>query len=314
MSSKAEGAAMQKVRVMVSLITENNDYQIEQSSSAQSVAHQLGVETKIVFADGDAVTQSTQILKAIHGDPELRPHAVVAEPAGGTALPQVARAAVDAGVLWVILNRDASYLPELRQKSKVAVFGVTSDQVEIGRIQARQCAAMLPCGGSILYIQGPSEASVSKERFQGLQEVKPANIHLAILKGQWTEESSARVVRSWLALSTSRKAKIDLVVSQNDLMAMGVRKAIQETISEMERDAWLNIPYLGIDGVPKTGQAWVRTGLLAATVVVPPSAGPAIQLLVDAIRTGKVPPERVVMESTSYPPLESLRAKVAHLS
>jgi len=305
---------MQELRVMVSLITENNDYQIEQSSSAQSVAQQLGVETKILFADGDAVTQSTQILKAIHGDPELRPHAVVVEPAGGTALPQVARAAVDAGVLWVVLNRDAAYLTELRQKSKVAVFGVTSDQVEIGRIQARQCAAMLPCGGSILYIQGPSEASVSKERFQGLQEVKPANIHLTILKGQWTEESSARAARSWLALSTSRKAKIDLVVSQNDLMAMGVRKTFQEGIGEVERDAWLNIPYLGIDGVPKTGQAWVRTGLLAATVVVPPSAGTAIQFLVDAIKTGKVPPERVVMESTSYPPLDALRAKVAHLS
>ena len=308
MSSKAGGAAMQKLKVMVSLITENNDYQIEQSSSAQSIAQQLGVETKIVFADGDAVTQSTQILKAIHVDPDLRPHAVIVEPAGGTALPQVARAAVDAGVLWVVLNRDAAYLSELRQKSKVAVFGVTSDQVEIGRIQARQCAAMLPCGGSILYIQGPSEASVSKERVQGLQEVKPANIHLTILKGQWTEESSARAVRSWLALSTSRKAKIDLVVSQNDLMAMGVRKAFQEVIGEMERDSWLNIPYLGIDGVPKTGQAWVRTGLLAATVVVPPSAGTAIQLLVDAIKTGKVPPERVVMESTSYPPLDSLRA------
>jgi ribose transport system substrate-binding protein len=314
MSSKAGGAAMQKLRVMVSLITENNDYQIEQSGSAQSVAQQLGVETKIVFADGDAVTQSTQILKAIHGDSELRPHAVVVEPAGGTALPQVARAAVDAGVLWVVLNRDAAYLSELRQKSKVAVFGVTSDQVEIGRIQAGQCAAMLPCGGSILYIQGPSEASVSKERFQGLQEVKPANIHLTTLKGQWTEESSARAVRSWLALSTSRKAKIDLVVSQNDLMAMGVRKAFQEVTSEVERDAWLNIPYLGIDGVPKTGQAWVRSGLLAATVVVPPSAGPAIQLLVDGIKTGKMPPERVVMEATSYPSLESLRAKIAHLS
>ena len=309
MSSKAGGAGMQKLKVMVALITENNDYQIEQSSSAQSVAQQLGVDTKIVFADGDAVTQSTQILKTIHGDPDLRPHAVVVEPAGGTALPQVARAAAEAGVIWVVLNRDAAYLSELRQKSKVAVFGVTSDQVEIGRIQARQCAAMLPCGGSILYIQGPSEASVSKERFQGLQEVKPANIHLTILKGQWTEESSARAVRSWLGLSTSRKAKIDLVVSQNDLMAMGVRKAFQEGIAEMERDAWLNIPYLGIDGVPKTGQAWVRTGLLAATVVVPPSAGTAIQLLVNAIKTGKVPPERVVMESTSYPPLDSLRAQ-----
>jgi len=300
---------MSALRILVSLITQNNDYQMEQSTSAQGMAQRLGVQVEVVFADGDAINQSTQVLKAIQAEPELRPNAIVIEPAGGTGLPQVARAAVSSGISWVLLNREADYMRELRVSSKVPVFGVTHDQVEVGRIQGRQCAAFLPCGGSILYIQGPSETSVARERLLGFQEVIPRNIHLTTLKGQWTEESGIRAVSSWLALTTSRKAKLDVVVAQNDSMAIGARKAFQEKLTEVESEAWLNIPYLGIDGVPKTGQAWVRSGLLAATVVTPASAGPGIQALVTALRGGSQPPERCITDCTSLPPLESLHPR-----
>jgi ribose transport system substrate-binding protein len=218
----------------------------------------------------------------------------------------VARAALNAGIAWVVLNRDANYIAELRQTSKVPVFGVSSDQFEVGRMQGRQCLALMPRGGSVLYIQGPSEASAAKERFLGFHEIKPANIHVTVLKGQWTEESAQKAVRSWLKLSTSQKATIDLVVSQNDSMAIGARKAFQELSTEYERERWLSLPYLGIDGVPKTGQSWVRSGLLKATICCPPSTGLAIEMLVDAIQRKKILPERAFTVATSIPPLETL--------
>src|SRR5438445_7104821 len=37
--------------------------------------------------------------------------------------------------------------------------------------------------------------------------------------------------------------------------------------SQSERERWLALPFTGCDGMPDTGQAWVRSGLLAATVV-----------------------------------------------
>src|SRR5216684_1944211 len=173
---------MSKLKILVSLTTKDNDYQIEQASSAEQAARKLGVDLEILYADNDAVSQSTHILKAIQEAPEEQPDAIVFEPVGGTALP----------------HRDASYLPELRPSSKVPIFGVTSDHVEIGRIQARQCAAFLPKGGSVLYIQGPSENSAAKDRTSGMQEAKSVNLHLTMLKGQWTEESAAKAVRAWL--------------------------------------------------------------------------------------------------------------------
>src|SRR6266436_9802649 len=105
---------------------------------------------RFLYANNDAITQSTQILKAIQAVENLRPDAIVFEPVGGTALPQVARAAVSAGIGWAVLNRDASYIPELRKLSSIPVFVVTSDHVEIGSIQRRKFAALLPKDGGLL--------------------------------------------------------------------------------------------------------------------------------------------------------------------
>jgi len=300
---------MHKLRILVSLMTSENDYQLEQASSAEEAGKKLGVECRILFADNDAITQSTQILKAIQTSEEDRPDAVVMEPVGGTALPQVARAAINAGVGWSVLNRDVDYISELRRVAKVPIFGVSSDQLEVGRIQARQCAALFPRGGNILYVQGPSDSPVAKQRALGMQELKPNNVHLVSLKGNWTEDSAIRTVRSWLKLTTSQKAAIDGVVAQNDAMAIGVRKAFEEMIPEIEKDRWLEVPFTGVDGAPKTGQAWVRSGLLTATVFTPPNAGRAVELQFEAIAHGRTPTERVLVPPASLPEMEKLGAR-----
>jgi len=298
---------MKTLRVLVALLTNDNDYQIEQAQSATQMASKLGVDAQIVYADNDAVNQSTQILKAIQAAAEDRPDAVVFEPVGGTAFPQVARAAAAVGVGWVVMNRETNYITELRQSCKAPVFVLSSDHLETGRIQGRQFAALLPGGGTVLHIQGPSDSVAAQERLLGTMEVKPANIHFTTLKGQWTEESAQRTLRSWLKLSTSQKAHVDLVGSQNDAMAIGARKVFQEIPNEAERERWLSLPFTGCDGQPKTGQSWVRSGLLAATIHTPPLAGQAIELLVGAYQHGKIPPERVLVAPASIPALESLR-------
>src|SRR5277367_5806241 len=118
---------MTKLRFLVSLTTSDNDYQTEQAASAEIAARKLNVDLQIVYADNDAINQSTQILKAVQSAANVRPHAVVFEPVGGTALPQVARAAVGAGLGWAILNREATYVAELRKTSSVPIFSLTSD-------------------------------------------------------------------------------------------------------------------------------------------------------------------------------------------
>jgi len=298
---------MAKIRILVSLTTNDNDYQIEQAQSAEQAASKLGVTADIIYANNDAINQSTQILRAIQAAPEDRPSAIVFEPVGGTALPQVARAAAGADIGWAVLNRDANYIEDLRKTSNAAIFAISSDHMEIGRIQGKQFAALLPRGGTVLYIQGPSENSAAKERTLGMQETKPANIQVIALRAQWTEESAQRAVRSWLKLTTSQKATVDVVGAQDDSMAVGARKAFEELPNEADRERWLKLPFTGCDGLPKTGQTWVRGGLLSATVFVPPNAGQAIEMFVQAIQQKKRPPERVLTVPTSIPPVSTLK-------
>ena len=277
---------MSKLRFLFSLITKENDYQVEQAAAALTTAKEIGVEAEIVYADNDPITQSTQVLKAIQAEPSERPNGIIVEPLGATAFPQAAQAAVNAGIGWAVLSRRADYAKEFAKSARFPVFSVSVDQVEVGRIQARQVMALLPRGGSVLFIQGPSVSSVSKERHDGLMELLPANVHLINLRGRWTEESAYQSVISWFKLMTAQKARIDLVLAQNDVMGMGARKAIEETVTGAERDDWLDIPIIGVDGVLKTGQTWVNTGKLAATVIVPPSSGKALRLMAEALFKG----------------------------
>ena len=300
---------MKKLRILVSLTTNDNDYQIEQAKSAEESSRRLNIATQIVYAENDAINQSTQLLRAIQAAPQDRPDAIVFEPVGGTALPQVAKAAVAANIGWAVLNREASYIAELRRTAKAPIFCVSNDHIEIGRIQGRQFAALLPKGGSVLYIQGPSENSAAKDRAQGMLSTKPANVQVTTLKAQWTEESSLRSVRSWLKLTTSQKAVVDVIGAQDDSMAMGARKAFQEITNESERDRWLKLPYTGCDGLPKTGYAWVLSGLLAATVFAPPNSGQAIEMLHRALTKGQELPERALTAPSSVPPLAELKPK-----
>ncbi len=302
---------MAKYRYLVSLITKDNDYQMEQAASAKSVANEVGVDVEIIYAENDAITQSTQLLKVIQGDETTRPNGIFVEPLGATPFPKVASEAARAGIGWGVLNREAEYTSALRQVSQSPIFSVSVNQLEIGRIQGKQIAALLPGGGSVLLVQGPSVSSVSRERFEGLRETLPTNVQLVNLRGKWTEESGYQCVTSWMKLMKAQKFRIDLICGQNDVMAMGAKKAVKELANEIDRDFLSGIPATGCDGVPSTGQSWVRTGQLSATVVVPPSSGKAIVLMTRALQSKTQPAEHTFTAPEPFPPLESLRPLLA---
>ena len=134
----------------------------------------------------------------------------------------------------------------------------------------------------------------------------PANIQVTALRGQWTEESAHKCISSWIRLNLARKGGIDLIGAQNDVMALGARKAFEEFTNAEDREHWLRLPYTGVDGLPKTGQTWVRTGSLKATVIVPANAGQAISMIAEAIKNGSRIAERSFTIPTSFPSLENL--------
>jgi ribose transport system substrate-binding protein len=297
---------MKKPRFVLSLTTNDNDYQMEQATAAQETAKRLNVDLEILYADNDAIQQSQQLLKIIQSNAASHPDGIIFEPVGGTAFPQVARAAAAAGIGWVVLNREVEYLSDLRRDFRLPIFGISSDHEEIGRIQGKQIAALLPRGGSVLLIQGPAESLAAKQRTTGMYETKPIGVQVKVIKANWTEASAYKAVSSWLKLSTSLQTPIDLVVAQDDSMAVGSKKAFQDLADNSAKDKFWGMPYLGIDGVRTTGQAWVRRGLLTGTVIVPTNADQGIEMLAHAVQTGTIPDQQTLTVPKSLPTIDEL--------
>jgi ribose transport system substrate-binding protein len=296
---------MEKLNVVVALTTRENDYQAEQAAAVTEVATRLGIKMQLIYADNDAVNQTQQLIKIIQ-DPSQRPTAILVEPVG-TGMPQVAKAAVAAGIGWGIINSDPDYITELRRGGAVPVFSVSTDQSEVGRIQGKQMGILVPAG-NVLYVEGPFNSTATQLRTKGMLSTKPAAVELKVLKGDWTERSAHNAAKSWLGLGSSRELQIRGVICQNDSMAMGARKAFVD-LTEKDREHWLSIPFTGCDGVTRTGQDWVRRGLLKATIITAPAAGTALEILAKAVNSGSMPPDHTLIPPRSFPAIEDLGGK-----
>ncbi|MGB9085870.1 MAG: substrate-binding domain-containing protein, partial [Terriglobales bacterium] len=113
---------MKKLRFLLSLTNDDNDYQIEQTSAARHAAQKLGVDLEIVYANNEGIVQSQQLLSSIQSRTVPLPDAILFEPAGSSAHPHVAHAAAAAGIGVALLNHDANYIEELRRLFSVPVF------------------------------------------------------------------------------------------------------------------------------------------------------------------------------------------------
>lgn len=294
---------MESTWVLVALLTKDNDYQREQASVAQRTAAKYGMQAEVVYADNNAMRQTQQLMEAIQTPADKSPAAIIVMPVA-TPMPKVAIAAVNAGIGWIVLNRDVDYIGMLRQLTSAPVFSVTSNQSEIGRLQAEQVKQLLPNGGQVLYIQGPSSSFAAQQRAEAMLATRPRNVQIRVLNAQWTESSAQEAALSFLRLRTSRDRQIDMVCGQNDSMALGVYKALREVCAN-----WSFIPVTGVDGLPETGQRWVREGLLTATIRVPTNSDIAVTMLHEALRTKSQPREVTVTTPQSFPDLAELIAR-----
>lgn len=298
---------MKELNVVVSLPGENK-YLHAQAAVAEETAQSLGVKIRVTNAESDPVNQSQQLLEIIQSTSAPVPDAIIVEPVTDAGLPRVAEAALKAGIGWVISNARVDYIERLRKTSRAPVFSVSQDHGEIGRIQGKQFAVLLPEGGSVLYLRGPASNSLACQRAEGVESATPGNIHLKTLKIQWTEESAYQTVSSWLRLSTVRAADVHLISSQNPDFITAARRAFQDHTQGEERTRWLNTRCTGAGLLSQT-KPLVEKGVMAAAVVTSLTVDTCLQMLRRAVDSGLQPIERTVVSAYSYPSLEELVKK-----
>lgn len=285
-------------RVVVSLTSDEQEYQALQAEEAREAGRRTGVDVLVLFAEDNAVRQIQQLFRFVHAAESERPLALLVHTRAPDGLARVAQSAARAGIGWMLLNRTAPYLQAVRREHPALPVGaVTTDHAEIGRIHARQLEALQPGGAHVLYVQGPADAPAAKLRLEGLEAaLRGRPYEVKVVNGEWTAASAGKAIAGWLRLRTSELFEPSVVVCQNDLMARGAREALESL-----RPEWARLPFLGCDGLPGGGRREVDEGRLAGTVTIPSCAGPALDLVVRWARSGVVPPAETVLEPTAYP-------------
>jgi ABC-type sugar transport system substrate-binding protein len=295
---------MEKPKISLLLADASNEYQQMLLADAGRAAEAAGLTLESDFANNQITVQIRQLYGFINRDPTRRTRAIIVLPVRDNSLNRVASDAAKAGVGWVCLHRKMDYIDELRQEYPGLTFAtVGPDQLEIGRIQARQFRAILPRGGHALYVKGNLANSSAEMRLSGmLEQIEGSGVDTRdTLSGNWTTDDAQRVVEGWLRMVLSGSSRLDLIGCQNDAMAVGARSALESVASYLRRPEIARIPVTGCDGLPGRGQQLVNEGKLAATIVVPSSGGAAVQLVARALQQKQKPPRDVLLQCSSYP-------------
>jgi ABC-type sugar transport system substrate-binding protein len=287
--------------------TLDNPYQRLLRSDFYARAHAHGFRLVDYNARNDPQQQLEQIRDSIRSAQRVRPVAVLVTPVDEGLLHDAAREAARLGVGWVCLNRSCHYVEELRREyPTLNFFCVDPDQRQIGRLQGQQFRILLPAGGDLLYIQGAAATSSARLRLAGAEaEVRSSPIRMDVVSGDWSADSGFQVTKAWLERAGRRNWSQCVIGAQNDTMAQGAYKALLEEATSQGRPELLAVRLTGCDGLPSHGEALVRDGLLAATVVMPSTTGTAVDTLAAALR-GRPQRFDVSLPVLSFPDLDEL--------
>jgi ribose transport system substrate-binding protein len=230
-----------------------------------------------------------------------------------TILSEIVRARDD--VTCILLHQSLTRMQNAeREAYGRRLLSVTADQREIGRIQARQFAAVLPGGaGDVLYVQGRQNSFATAQRMLGLLDelARTGGVKLNGYRvyGDWSPESVRPAVEGWKRLG-GKLEWLRAAGAQSDDMAL----ALAAHLGEQGRP----LPVIGVDGL-ETGKRAVDAGTLAATVVQPLGVGHALRvyrdLVAEAPSVAPVPEDgNIVLAPQSYPSLDELRARASRAS
>jgi ABC-type sugar transport system substrate-binding protein len=281
------------------LLTDQNAFQRAQASAAERAAQSRDLEIQVYYAESHGVIQVEQLFASIFAKRGPKPDAILVETMAADGMPRVARNAVQAGIGWGVINCAPEYTSQLRSSHpELPIFSVGVDNGRVGEIQGAQLARLLTSkhAPSVLCVRGPAESPAARARTKGLRAVLASHdITLASVDTDWTSAGAKSVVTEWLRFHDKN---IAAVVAQNDEIAEGALAAFPEASATDVR-----IPFIGCDGLPAGGQALVRSGVLAATVVTPL---PGVGAFADFFSQGTMPEEQIVITPQSFPRVEEI--------
>jgi inositol transport system substrate-binding protein len=176
---------------------------------------QPDVELVMVDSKEDVATQLGQVENFISQNVDV----IVLIAANTDAADPMTKAAQDAGIPLVYVNRLPSNLPE-------GVAYVGSNSIDAGIMQAEWLAEQLGGKGNVVIMNGNLAQEAAQKRTEGEKQVFAKFPDIKIIRedtGNWSRDEGLALMENWLASGD----QIDAVASNNDEMAIGAIQAIE---------------------------------------------------------------------------------------
>lgn len=181
---------------------------------------------------------------------------LIVVPVDTSAMGPIVRAASDAGIPLVFVNRNPfaeSALPD-------NVWYVGSQEIIAGRQQMEYMGELLGGAGNVAILMGKLDNEGALKRTEGnevvIEETYPNIAVLARETGNWQRDQGMSLTENWL---TAYGDDLNGILANNDEMALGAVEALRAA----GRD---DILVMGVDAIPDALDA-VAAGTMAATVL-----------------------------------------------
>lgn len=240
-------------------------------------------EIKLVEKDAqnDSLKQRSQVEEFVEDKVDL----ILISPKEAQPLTEPVAKAVDAGIPVIVIDRKVL-------GDKYTCF-IGADNKKIGQALGAWLKAKLKPGAQIVELKGLMTTVPAQDRHAGFVEGMKGSDAKVVFDAdmKWLEPDARTEMESALA----RFPHIDAVFAHNDPGAHGAYLAAKAANREKE------MMFVGIDGLPQEGQAYVAQGIEAASFQYPTGGKEAVDAALKILHGEKVPKD-ITLESKFFTP------------
>lgn len=233
------------VTVGLAISTMNNPFFVALREGAQDEANAVGITLITVDAQNDAAKQIAGVENLI----QKKVPVILLNPTDSDAVANVVKEAVGAGIKVISLDRAVN--------GAAVSSHIASDNVAGGKMAGDFLLQKLGGKGRVVELAGVPGSSVARERGAGFDSVIHGQAGVVLVADQPADFDRAKGLAVMENILQGNKA-IQGVFAQNDEMALGAQRAIEEA-------GLRNVVIVGFDATADAVAA-VKAGKLAATI------------------------------------------------
>jgi inositol transport system substrate-binding protein len=211
----ASGGGGDKITIGVTMKFDDLWLTTLRDAMSEYAATQPDVELVMVDSKEDVATQLAQVENFV----TQKVDAIIVIAANTDAADPMTKAAQDAGIPLVYVNRLPSNLPE-------GISYVGSESIQAGIMQAEWIVEQLGGKGNVVIMNGDLAQEAAQKRTEGEKQVFAKYPDIKIIRedtGNWSRDQGLALMENWLASGD----QIDAVAANNDEMAIGAIQAIE---------------------------------------------------------------------------------------